>query len=147
MRQAIRTEATDPFCLAQADAVALLAGAPWTRYAVAGDSLSLGTGDPTPGYGEQGWPDRVADVLRAARPELAYFNVAEIGATTTHTLEHQLDRLLDFAPNLLHLPCGANDIVRRHPDFAEIEQTLRRLYESVRETGAVLTTFTLSRAY
>ncbi|WP_405486546.1 SGNH/GDSL hydrolase family protein [Nocardia sp. NBC_00511] len=147
MEQVIRSEATDPFCLDQADAVALLAGAPWTRYAVVGDSLSLGTGDPTPGYGTQGWPDRVAAVLRAVRPDLAYLNVSEIGATTTRTLEHQLEPLLDFAPDLLHLPCGANDIVRRNPDFGEIERTLRQLYRRARATGAVLTTFTLGSAY
>ncbi|MFD0688018.1 SGNH/GDSL hydrolase family protein [Actinomadura fibrosa] len=141
------TEATDPFCLAQADAVAMLSGAPWSRFAVIGDSLSAGTGDPTPGYRDQGWSDRVADVLRRVRPELEYLNVSEIGATTAQTLQNQASRMVDFAPDLLHLPCGANDIVRRRPDFGEIERTLRRMYDVAAETGALLTTFTLGRAY
>jgi lysophospholipase L1-like esterase len=129
MEQQTFTEAADPFCLDQADAAALLTGAPWGRYAVVGDSLSAGTGDPTPGYKDQGWSDRVAAVLRSVRPELDYLNVFE------------------FSPDLLHVPCGANDIVRRKPDFGAIERTLRQMYDLAKGTGALLTTFTLGRAY
>ncbi|MFI7666208.1 SGNH/GDSL hydrolase family protein, partial [Nocardia sp. NPDC049526] len=147
MEQQTFTEAVDPFCLDQADAAALLTGAPWGRYAVVGDSLSAGTGDPTPGYRNQGWSDRVAGVLRSVRPDLDYLNVSEIGATTAQTLENQAARMLEFAPDLLHVPCGANDIVRRKPDFGEIERTLRQMYDLAKGTGALLTTFTLGRAY
>ncbi len=147
MEQLVFTEATDPFCLDQADAVALLTGAPWGRYAVIGDRLSAGTGDPTPGYQDQGWSDRVAGVLRSVRPDLQYLNVSEVGATTAQTLENQVARMAEFSPDLLHLPCGANDIVRRWPDFGEIERTLRQMYSLAKGTGALLTTFTLGRAY
>jgi lysophospholipase L1-like esterase len=147
MEQPALIEETDPFCLDRADAVALLPGAPWRRYAVIGDSLSAGTGDPTPGYQDRGWSDRVADVLRSVRPDLEYFNASEVGATTARTLENQAARMVEFSPDLLHVPCGANDIVRREPDFGEIEQTLRRMYDLAWETGALLTTFTLGRAY
>ncbi|MER7453159.1 SGNH/GDSL hydrolase family protein [Nocardia beijingensis] len=147
MEHNVFTEEIDPFCLDQADAVALLAEAPWGRYAVVGDSLSAGIGDPTPAYRDQGWPDRVAGVLRSVRPELDYLNVSENGATTAQTLEKQAARMLEFSPDLLHLPCGANDIVRRRPDFGEIERTLRQMYDLAKGTGALLTTFTLGRAY
>ncbi|MFE2997464.1 SGNH/GDSL hydrolase family protein [Nocardia sp. NPDC059246] len=147
MEQHVFTEATDPFCLDRADAVALLAGAPWGRYAVVGDSLSAGIGDPTPGYRDVGWPDRVAEILRTVRPGLDYLNVSEVGATTAQTLENQAARLLEFSPDLVHLPCGANDIARRTPDFGEIERTLRQMYDLAKQTGALLTTFTLGRAY
>ncbi|GAA3148059.1 SGNH/GDSL hydrolase family protein [Streptomyces echinatus] len=147
MEQPVFTEATDPFCLDRADAMTLLAGAPWGRYAVIGDSLSAGTGDPTPGYQDQGWPDRVADVLRSVRPDLDYLNVSETGATTAQTLEKQAARMVEFSPDLLHLPCAANDIARRRPDFGEMERTLRRMYDVAQGTGALLTTFTLGRAY
>lgn len=142
-----RTEESDPFCMQPADAAALLSDAPWRRFAVIGDSLSAGTGDPSPGYADLGWSDRVADILRRVRPDLEYLNTAEIGTTTVQTLEKQADRMIEFAPDLLHLPCGANDILRRKPDFAEIEQTLRRLYDLAEGTGAQLTTFTLGKAY
>ena len=47
-------EAVDPYCLSGPDAARLLAGAQWRRFAVIGDSLSAGTGDPTPGYAPVG---------------------------------------------------------------------------------------------
>jgi lysophospholipase L1-like esterase len=141
------TEESDPFCLDPADAVTLLAGARWQRYAVIGDSLSAGTGDPSPGYGDQGWSDRFAAILRRVNPDLDYLNTAEIGASTDQTLEKQVERMIEFSPDLLHVPSGANDIVRRSPDFGEIEATLRRMYDLAASTGAQLTTFTLGRAY
>ncbi|MEU7046900.1 SGNH/GDSL hydrolase family protein [Streptomyces eurythermus] len=141
------TEETDPFCLATLDAAAMLFDAPWQRYAVIGDSLSAGTGDKSVGYGDQGWPDRVAHILRQVRPGLAYLNTAVNGATTAATLAHQADTMREFAPDLLHLPCGANDLLRRAPDFGEIERNLRTLYDLASATGALLTTFTLGRSY
>ncbi|MEV5837175.1 SGNH/GDSL hydrolase family protein [Nocardia sp. NPDC052112] len=147
MEQPTFTETTDPFCLDQADAAALLTEAPWGRYAVIGDSLSAGTGDCSPGYRDQGWSDRVAGVLRSVRPDLDYLNLSEIGATTAQTLENQAARVVEFSPDLLHVPCGANDIVRRQPDFGEIARTLRRMYTLAKGTGALPTTFTLGKAY
>jgi lysophospholipase L1-like esterase len=143
----LMTEDADPYCVDPAVAAALLGDAPWRRYAVIGDSLSAGTGDPTPGYANQGWPDRVAGMLRRVRPDLEYLNISELRATTSRTLETQAARMADFRPDLLHVPCGANDIVRREPDWGEIEMTLRRMYDLGAATGAQLTTFTLGRAY
>lgn len=141
------TEESDSFCLRPADAAALIPDAPWRRFGVIGDSLSAGTGDPSPGYGDQGWSDRLAGILRRVRPDLAYLNTSKIGATTAETLDEQAARMIEFAPDLLHVPCGANDIVTRHPDFEEIEARLRRMYDLAAGTGALLTTFTLGRAY
>ena len=143
----LRTEESDPYCLSSASAARLLTSAPWRRYAVIGDSLSAGTGDPSPGYASIGWADRVADVLRRVHPDLAYLNTASIGATTAETIESQSDRMAAFGPDLLHLPCGANDLFARAPDFAAIEQTLRRMYAVAARTGALLATFTLGRAF
>lgn len=142
-----RTEEADPCCLSPAAGSALLAEAPWRRFATIGDSLSAGTGGPSPGYASLGWPDRVADVLRRVRPGLAYLNIAEIGATTARTLETQTERLLAFGPDLVHVPCGANDLFRAEPDFALIERALRRVFDVAAGTGAQLTVFTLGRAF
>jgi lysophospholipase L1-like esterase len=141
------TEETDPHCLTPARAAALLAAAPWRRFATVGDSLSAGTGDPSPGYASLGWPDRVADVLRRVHPDLSYLNLAEVGATTTRTLGTQMDRLVEFGPDLLHVPCAANDLFRTDPDYAAIAHDLRRLFEIAAGTGAQLTVFTLGRAF
>ncbi|MFD3520027.1 SGNH/GDSL hydrolase family protein [Streptomyces sp. NPDC058653] len=141
------TEETDPFCLSPERAVRLLAGSPWRRYAVAGDSLAAGTGDPSPGYANTPWADRVADVLRRLRPELAYLNTGTIGATAADTLAHQLDEIVAFRPDLVHVSCGANDLFRRRPDFGIAERTARQVLELAAGTGARLTTFTLGRAF
>lgn len=143
----ILTEETDPLCLSPARAAGLLTGAPWRRFAVAGDSLAAGTGDPSPGYASLPWGSRVADALRRVRPELAYLNTGTIGATTSDTLDQQMDPIVAFGPDLLHISCGANDLFRRRPDFEVIESTARRVFERAAATGARLTTFTLGRAF
>lgn len=102
---------------------------------------------PHPGYADQGWADRVANILRRVRPDLRYLNTAENGVTTARTVAGQFDRMRAFAPDLLHLPSGPNDIVRRDPDFDAIEKAMRRMYDLAADTGALLTTFTLGRAY
>ncbi|WP_094222906.1 SGNH/GDSL hydrolase family protein [Streptomyces diastatochromogenes] len=141
------TEESDPFCLSPTSAAGLLAGAPWERFAVIGDSLSAGTGDPSPGYGASGWAGRVEGVLRRVRPATAYLNTAEIGATTADTLARQADRMIAFRPDLVHVPSGANDLICPAPDFTGIERELRRLFELAAGTGARVTVFTLGRAF
>ncbi|GAA4949744.1 SGNH/GDSL hydrolase family protein [Actinoplanes utahensis] len=119
----------------------------WRRFAVFGDSLSLGVGDPTPGYGDLGWPARVEHALRAAHPGLAYLNTARAGATTAQALREQADRITAFGPDLLHLNSGANDIIRRTLDWQRIEDDLRAMYAWAASTGARLSVFTLGRAF
>ncbi|WP_040808342.1 SGNH/GDSL hydrolase family protein [Nocardia concava] len=141
------TEQTDPLCQSELTSAALLFDAPWRRYGVVGDSLSAGTGDPTPGYADKGWSDRVAEILRRVRPDLEYLNLARIGVTTDETVAHQLDRITEFGPDLLHLPSGANDIFRRTPDFERIEKATRLMYDRAAGTRALLTTFIPGRAF
>jgi lysophospholipase L1-like esterase len=145
--QSSLTEQSDPYVLAPEAAARLLHGAGWRRFAVFGDSLSVGTGDHTPGYEDLGWPARVERVLRMINPELRYLNSARIGATTAQALDEQAGRVEEFRPDLLHLNSGANDIVRRNPDWDEIEDGLRRMYRWAAGTGAQLSVLTLGRAY
>ena len=143
----IVNQSADPLCLQPGEAEQLLAGAPWRRFAVIGDSLSAGIGDAVPGYGSAGWADRVAVALRQSVPSLDYVNSGEIGASTRRVLETQVDAMVAFAPDLLHLPCGPNDILARTPDFDVIEADMTALYERAVATGALLTTYTLGRAF
>lgn len=138
------TEQTDPFCLADEDAAAMLAGAPWRRFASIGDSLSAGTSGPTVGYRTLPWPERVRQILQRVNPDLDYLNTARIGATTTKAIATQWERIAGFRPDLLHLPSGANDIWRaRPPAYDRVEEDLRELYGLAAGTGATLTVFTL----
>ena len=141
------TEATDPDVLPPEESTRILAGSPWRRFAVFGDSLSLGVGDATPGYEDLGWPARVERVLRQVRPDLAYLNTARVGATTAQALHEQAERIGEFGPDLLHLNSGANDILRRELDWGRIEDDLRAMYEWAAGTGAQLSVFTLGRAF
>lgn len=141
------TEETDPHCLGPAAAAELLVGAPWRRFAVIGDSLAAGTGDPSPGYEATGWNIRVADLLRRVQPDLAVLDVARIGATIARVIGRQLGPVTEFQPDLILVSCGANDIWTNKPDFATIEADLRSLVGALATTGAQLLTFTYGRAF
>jgi lysophospholipase L1-like esterase len=144
----VLTEQTDPYCLSLEKSAALLGGAPWHRFGVVGDSLSAGVGDPDPGYPDGPWCDRVAATLRVVNSDLSYLNSGQIGQTLAQTLETQLDALLAFEPDLIHLPSGANDIWRRsEPDWDGIDSSLRTLYDRAASTGATITVFTLVRRF
>lgn len=143
----VLTEATDPDVLSPEEGAVILAGAPWRRFGVFGDSLSLGVGDATPGYDNLGWSARVERVLRRVHPDLAHINTGKVGATTAQALHEQAKRIEEFGPDLLHLNSGANDILRRNPDWERIEDDLRAMYEWAARTGAQLSVFTLGRAF
>jgi lysophospholipase L1-like esterase len=89
----------------------------------------------------------VERVLRRVHPDLAYLNTARVGATSAQALEEQAARIETFRPDLLHVNSGANDIMRRSPDWVRIEDELRAMYEWATSTGAQLSVFTLGRAF
>jgi lysophospholipase L1-like esterase len=105
-------EAADPYCLRSGEAAALLAGHGWRRFAVLGDSIAEGLGDPLPGYPPLPFADRVRAELAASRPDLAYLNLGRRGLRTREVRAGQLATALDFGPDLALLACGANDAMR-----------------------------------
>ena len=140
----IRTEAKDPMLLSPTAARALLADAPWQRYAVLGDSIAQGIGDPSPGYDTAGWADRVATSLTAANPALAYLNTGRIGAASAQVLTDQLPRVLEFAPDLAHISCGGNDLFDAGGSLDELRANLDALFGALARSGAQISTFTLA---
>ncbi|KAF0845814.1 SGNH/GDSL hydrolase family protein [Nocardia caishijiensis] len=138
------TEADDPLVLAPERAVELLRGAPWRRFAVLGDSIAAGTGDPSPGYATTGWADRVAATLRAVNPELAYRNTGRVGATSTQVRQHQLPEILEFGPDLVHVNCGGNDLFEAGGDPNRLRDNLSAMLTALAEAGAQLSMFTVA---
>jgi lysophospholipase L1-like esterase len=140
----VRTEANDPLLLPLDEQRRLLADAPWQRYAVLGDSIAQGVGDPSPGYEPRGWADRVAAVLAEVRPGLAYLNTGRIGATSDQVLAEQLPAVLEFRPDLVHLTCGGNDLFLAGGDLTQLRTNLDTLFGTLARTGAQVVTFTLA---
>ncbi|MEV4233837.1 MULTISPECIES: SGNH/GDSL hydrolase family protein [unclassified Nocardia] len=140
----IRTEANDPMLLSRTAALELLADATWQRYAVLGDSIAQGVGDPCPGYDTTGWADRVATVLTAANPALAYLNTGRIGATSAQVRADQLPRVLEFAPDLVHISCGGNDLFAPGGNLDELRANLDSIFGALARSGAQVSTFTLA---
>jgi len=136
-------ESTDPHVIAPYRADILLRGAPWHRFAMLGDSIVAGVGEPVAGYRTQPWGDRVAAALRHQNPSLQYLNVGERDRTVAEIAADQLPGVLAFNPDLVVVNGGANDLFRK--DFA-IER-VREIYEpmvaALVQTGATVFTFTM----
>lgn len=139
----IRTENNDPMVLSDEAAERLLAGAPWRRFAVLGDSIALGVGDPSPGYTASGWADRVAARLHAVNPEAAYLNTGRIGATSGQVRAEQLPAILEFQPDLAHIVCGGNDLLAGG-DLRQVRDNLEELFGALARSGAQLSAFTVA---
>ena len=137
-------EAADPQCVSPEEADKLLAGAPWERFAVLGDSLAEGVLDPpVPGYAPVPWPDRVAEVLRRGRPTLDYRNFGVRGLRAREVREGQLAAALDFGPDLATLVCGGNDLLVPAMDRAAVEADIDAMVGALTGAGATVFVFGL----
>lgn len=132
-------EYADPYVLRPGEAASLLAGAPWKRFAVIGDSLAEGLGDETDGYLTISWADRVAAEL--ATP--GYLNLARERLTAAEVVDDQLDRALGWQPDLVAVIAGGNDILKADPDLAAAEQAIETIFRRSRAAGADIVGFTL----
>lgn len=135
-------ELADGDCLAAGEAARLLAGHPWRRLVVLGDSVANGPFFPVPGYCPLRWSDRVAAELRAAAPALDYLNLGVDGLLTREVRAGQLGPALEYRPDLAVLVCGGNDAFRPgYPDQAEaVAGELAAMLDALRPTGAQLVT-------
>jgi lysophospholipase L1-like esterase len=136
-------EAQDPYCLTDDEADALLKGAPWTRFAVLGDSLAEGLGEPTPGYRALPWADRTREALARQQPDLQYLNLGLRDLVAAEVRERQLQPALDFAPDLAAVVCGGNDLFKGGFDVDKVEAELEGIIAPLQRSGAQVVTYSL----
>ncbi|WP_340379376.1 SGNH/GDSL hydrolase family protein [Streptomyces sp. SS7] len=143
----LRSEADDPLALSHDESVRLLRGAPWQRLAVMGDSFAAGLGDPSPGYASVPWPERVAAALGAGKPDFGYLNTGVKGKRAAAVRAEQLERILAFAPDLVNVAAGGNDLFDAEPDLDGVEADLDAMYGALRAQGADVFAFTVTNVF
>jgi lysophospholipase L1-like esterase len=138
-------EAADPYCLRAGEAAGLLRGHPWRRFAVLGDSVAEGIGEPMAGYHPLQFCDRVYAELAAAAPEVAYLNLGRRNLRAADVRREQLGPALAFRPDLAMVVCGANDAMQpgyeRRADAVDAD--IRAMATALLAAGADVITVSL----
>lgn len=129
--------------LTAAEEAALLRGAPWRRFAVIGDSIAEGVGEPTEGFPDQGWATSLADALDRANPGLAYLNLGTRDLRADAIRAEQLAPALGFDPDLAVVVAGGNDLLRRRFDIEPVAEHIEAMVSAFRATGADVVTLGL----
>lgn len=103
-------------------------------YVAIGDSITEGLDDPNPDGSYRGFADRLAEHLSTRRPDFRYANLAVRGRRMNDIFGEQLERTLDFAPDLVTVHAGGNDVLRPNTDLDRIalqyDAGVRRLREA-----------------
>lgn len=121
----------DPHVLPDDDLRALVAGHPWRRVVVMGDSVAEGVREPSPGWRDLSWTDRIVAALGAEEVNLGRRNLL------AHTIrQEQLEAALAARPDLVILSAGANDAMRRRFDPDAVEAELDAMVAPLRAAGA-----------
>jgi lysophospholipase L1-like esterase len=130
------SESTDPYVLPVSEAAGLLAGTRWRRLAIIGDSIAEGVREPSAGYRDLSWTDRVEEALSIGRPDFAALNLGRRNLVAAEIRATQLDTALAFEPDLAFVIGGGNDMLRPHFDDAAVRAELTAMVAAFREIGA-----------
>lgn len=118
-----------------ADALAgLVADAPWRRLVVVGDSIAAGVREPSPGFRDLSWVDRVVEPLRIAVPGFDELRLGERRLLAAQVRHRQLAPALAFRPDLAIVAAGGNDALRGGLETAWRE--LDAMVAPLRDIGA-----------
>lgn len=137
-------EAADTHCLGDGESGELLRGAPWRRFAVVGDSLAEGLGDPQRGYRTASWADRTAEALHGVAPDAVHTNLGLRGLTTAQVRAGQADRAAAFAPDLVAVVCGGNDLLLPGFSPTAVAREMDLLFGRLAAPGTTLFAFVLA---
>jgi lysophospholipase L1-like esterase len=115
----------------------------YSRYVAIGDSQTEGLWDGDDSTGLRGFADRLAELVDAHHPGLAYANLAVRGRRIRDLLDEQLPQALAMSPDLITVCIGMNDVTRPGPHFDDAMAELRDLYArlAVSDATVVTTTF------
>ncbi|WP_312863409.1 SGNH/GDSL hydrolase family protein [Spinactinospora alkalitolerans] len=100
-----------------------------------GDSLTEGLDDLGPDGGYRGFADRLAEHLGASEPDFRYANLAVRGRRMRHIFGEQLEQTLKFAPDLVTVHAGGNDVLRPNTDLDLLALDYDRGIRLLREAG------------
>ena len=135
-------EAQDPYVLSPSEQSELLAGHPWSRFVVIGDSVAMGMGDPTDGYVTATWGGRVAAALARERDGVTYANLARHGAKVADIRDSQLGPALDLEPDLVAMIGGGNDcLFAEEFDIAPVKAAIDDIVAALTSSGATVVTY------
>jgi lysophospholipase L1-like esterase len=134
-------EAQDPYVLLPAEESKLLAGHPWSRFVVLGDSIALGMGDPTEGYLTATWGGRVAGALARERADVTYANLGQHRAKAADVRDSQLAAALDFEPDLIAIIAGGNDVLAEEFEIAPVKAVIDEIVVALTGAGATVVTY------
>jgi len=107
------------------------------RFAVLGDSLSEGVGDPLPGGGWRGWAGLLAEALGE---DVVLLNTARSGALSGDVAGPQLAAALRHRPHLASVLVGGNDTLRGGFAIDRVAAELHATIGALRATGAEVLT-------
>ncbi|SHH24384.1 Lysophospholipase L1 [Jatrophihabitans endophyticus] len=137
-------ESNDPYCLSDAAVRHELAGAPWRRFGVIGDSLAEGLGEDVPGYRSLPWAERVRDAIAQVAPAPpAYCNLGRRQLTAAEIRDGQLREITQFGPDLAAVTAGGNDLFGRGFDPDGVERAVEQMVATLRANGADVITYGL----
>jgi lysophospholipase L1-like esterase len=136
-------EVADAYYLSDDEADRLLAGSPWKRFAVLGDSLAEGLGEASPGYRRITWADRTRMALTRQQDDMEYLNLGLRNLRSGEVREQQLGAALEFGPDLVAVVCGGNDLFTSNFDADPVEEQIEGIVAPLRESGAQVITFCL----
>jgi lysophospholipase L1-like esterase len=120
-----------------------LLGVGWERVVVLGDSIAAGVREPSPGYRDLSWSDRLAAGLALAWPGAVVHNLGLRDLTASEVRETQLEEALALGPDLAIVAAGGNDLLRREFDPDVVGEELSGILGPLRAAGADLLTFDL----
>lgn len=104
------------------------------RYLALGDSFTIGTGSRP----EEAFPARLTDHWRSRGRAVTLKNVAVNGFTTQDLLDREIAAIAPFAPTLITLAIGANDLVHGSSPSSYRAQ-VRRIFAAITSASVPIT--------